>query len=193
MDPSVTVRALDLRQLAWCERHVFHSYSTLAFDRETSEMQEGLSLHLRQELLEDRRDPARYGLAGASRAFDVKVSAPLLGVHGRIDMLLLRDALAWPVEYKPRASCSLPGDLLQLCAYGLAIEELMGTQVTSGFWMGSSGNPQPVMFDRNLRRRTLGAIARVREIMLSESFPPAAKSLGSCERCQFVNACGDVR
>jgi len=93
----------------------------------------------------------RYGLPGADRAFDVELSAPLWGLKGRIDLLLSLGLEVWPVEHKPRASEPRKGDLLQLCAYGLALEEMTGSSVRSGFWVGSCSTPQQVDFSCGAR------------------------------------------
>lgn len=98
-----------------------------------------------------------------------------------------------PVERKSRsvsATGAYDGEILQLAAYCLLVEERYGTTVRRGQILYSNGSLE-VTFDEGLRARLLGSAA---ELKSAEGMADVARSHDSparCRGCGFRQTCQD--
>ena len=94
-----------------------------------------------------------------------------------------------PIEYKRGQPKKDDSDRVQLCAQALCLEEMCDTHVTEGaLFYGKRKRRTSVEFDQSLRRRTLRAIDRFREIVTKHETPPAIK-MPKCSSCSLVELC----
>lgn len=121
----------------------------------------------------------------------VAVSAPLLGLVGKLDLLeieLSTGALT-PVEYKRGRPKTDDCDAVQLCAQVLCLEEMTGKSISQGaFWYWQTRHRLPVAIDQALRNRTREVIADVAEIF-SNGITPMAKFGKRCNACSLIAQC----
>jgi CRISPR-associated exonuclease Cas4 len=128
----------------------------------------------------------------SSRGVKVVRGVPLwseaLGLRGRADAVELRDDGPYPIEYKVGAKIEIHAHL-QLCAQAFCLEEMLGALVLSGaIYSRAMRRRREVVFDRELRAATLGAIEGVREQLMRQELPPAPND-ARCPKCSLIMAC----
>ncbi len=121
----------------------------------------------------------------------VSVSAPQLGLTGKLDLLEkdLSTGQLTPVEYKRGRPKKGDFDAVQLCAQALCLEEMTGQQITQGaLWYWQTRHRQVILLDQPLRERTRDVIAKVAEIFHS-GVTPKAKYGKYCTACSLIDQC----
>lgn len=115
---------------------------------------------------------------------DCRLSSETLRISGVVDKIMRHGALV-PVDVKtsgPPAS-SWAEDRIQLCAYGMLVEESSGTEVGYGLMdFVRHAKRQPVLFTGSLREATLKARDDVEAILAGEI--PDVCPHGNPERCR---------
>lgn len=117
-----------------------------------------------------------------------------LGLIGKADVVeFLPDGTPYPVEYKhgsrhKRADIAACDDV-QLAAQALCLEEMFGRSVSEGaLYYATSRRRRIVAIDANLRKRTLTAIAGVRELLAAGLTPPPLAD-EHCRACSLRDLC----
>lgn len=108
---------------------------------------------------------------------------------GRADTVEIdTDGNLHPVEYKighPHGDTAH----VQVCAQALCLEEMTGTDVTTGaIWYAGPRRRVDVIFDDTLRRRTIGVIEAVHEMKQAGRLPTAVND-HRCTTCQLEPRC----
>lgn len=125
-----------------------------------------------------------------------------LGLSGRSDVVEFRsDALGaaipgwrgrwrpYPVEYKRGRPKHHRADEVQVCAQGLCLEEMLGTEVGQGaLFYGKTRRRKEVEFDVELRALVERAAARARELF-DRRETPRAKREPKCDSCSLLEIC----
>jgi len=94
-----------------------------------------------------------------------------------------------PVEYKRGKPKSNDCDRVQLCAQALCLEEMCATEVTEGaLYYGVRRRRTDVVFDNNLRERTIQTIESLRT-MMDDRVTPLAIRTKACEKCSLIDLC----
>lgn len=114
----------------------------------------------------------------------------LVGIADLVEFRMQADTLiAHPVEYKRGALKSDLSDIVQLCAQGLCLEEMLQASVLQGsLFYGEMRRRLPVTFDANLRQATFEVIVRIRQAMQAQK-TPSAKYSKKCENCSLIRLC----
>jgi CRISPR-associated exonuclease Cas4 len=99
----------------------------------TYQMTEGILEHQRTEALEQRRSLRAYGLSDGERQFNLALRSERLGLSGRLDLLIVREGEAIPVEFKNSTAGLALQHKYQLAAYALLVEELTERSVRRAF------------------------------------------------------------
>jgi len=95
----------------------------------------------------------------------------------------------FPVEYKKGEPKRHQADEVQLCAQALCIEKMFATVVRDGaLFYGKTRRRKAVIFDASLRKSTLLAAARFREIV-ERRITPAARWATKCKQCSLIGDC----
>ncbi len=117
-----------------------------------------------------------------------------LGLIGKADVVeFLPDGTPYPVEYKhgsrhKRADIAACDDV-QLAAQALCLEEMFGRSVSEGaLYYATSRRRRIVAIDADLRKRTLAAIASVRELLAAGLTPPPLAD-EHCRACSLRDLC----
>src|SRR5579885_3401204 len=96
----IPLRVNDLKQYEYCPRIVFYN-TVMPVDRKvTVKMERGEEEELRLDALEKRRNLRRYQLGSGQRHFHVWLDSPLLGLSGKLDLLIESPKGYFPVDFK---------------------------------------------------------------------------------------------
>jgi CRISPR-associated exonuclease Cas4 len=114
------LRVHDLKQWAYCPRIVFYNYVMPVDKKRTYKMQHGRSAEEALDRLEKRRKLTEFGLAKGRRQFHVRCNSYLLGLSGKLDLLVDSPAGLFPVDFKESERSVHANHVVQLCGYGVA-------------------------------------------------------------------------
>lgn len=193
MTEPLLITPTELRQWHYCPRVVFFERCTPVRRRETILMMHGREKHQTELVKERRRTLSRYDLAEGERRYDVRLTSLSLGLNGELDLLIVSEQEAYPVEFKHTHRPPDPGHKLQLCAYALLVETELGLTCPQGYWHSSrTQQTHTVPIDTRLRRRTLKAIAEVRAFIELARCPLPTPQTVKCLECELRNFCGDT-
>lgn len=192
-DQRYPMRVTDLKQWAYCPR-VFYYQHCLPRVRPTTFKMEAGAMAGRSEVgREERRSLRVYGIAQGEREYDVAVRSEKLGLRGEIDMVItVAGGEVIPVDYK---LSKIPGThfQMQLCAYGMMLEELRGGAVRRGFiYAIPLRAAETIQLDQRLRQNALKAIEAMQRIIAQETMPAPVKNMSKCVTCEFRRFCNDV-
>jgi CRISPR-associated exonuclease Cas4 len=145
---------------------------------------------LQGHLLHERVDEGESGLQGDVR---VERGLPLwskrLGLVGRADVVEFRGATPFPIEYKRGPRRQWGHDDLQLCAQALCLEEMTGQAVECGaIYYHGSRRRKEVVFDERLRQQVADAVCAIRQMLASDTLPPAVND-ARCRHCSLKDSC----
>jgi len=192
-DQRYPIRVTDLKQWVYCPR-VFYYQHCLPHVRPTTYKMEAGKIAGQSEVgREERRSLRVYGIAQGEREFDVPVCSENLGLRGEVDMVItVAGGEVIPVDYK---LSKIPGThfQMQLCAYGMMLEEVRGGLVQRGFLYSIPlRSAETIKFDQRMRQNAIKAIEAMQGIIAHETMPAPVKNLSKCVTCEFRRFCNDV-
>lgn len=189
----VIVPVTDLKQWAYCPRVVYYRLTMPGAGQATYKMKEGKAAQEMIETLEMRRTLNKYGLEGARRRFGLWLTAPKLGVSGKLDLLLETASGGTIVDFKLTSGSPAENHRLQLAGYVLLAEEALGLAVDQAFlYRIPDDRVFRIEISGELRRRAVEAIGAIREVAGSAWCPEATLVRSRCVECEYANYCGDV-
>ncbi|MEA3377617.1 MAG: CRISPR-associated protein Cas4 [Chloroflexota bacterium] len=187
----------DLKQYGYCPRVVYYTYCLPLIRPTTYKMEAGQAAHEKAGRRERRRTLSAYGLEEGRRRFDVWLTSPILGLTGKVDMVIQVDDGAAqeliPVEYKQTRR--RPGHHIrrQLAAYGMMLEETGDGQVHRAFvYSLQKRQAEEVTVTARLREEVRETVAGMREMVEREVMPSPPRSRRPCVNCEFRRFCNDV-
>lgn len=131
----------------------------------------------------------------ASKLFNVRLSSHSLGLTGMLDMALLTEDEAIPVDFKDgafsRGAVVALHHKYQLMAYGLLLEgSYSGKESKVGFIRSlEDGGVRSVVFSEGAKMFLKGKIRKMRKMILNEIFPEETPYKGRCRECEFQPVC----
>lgn len=193
-EPLVPARMLN--QWAYCPRLAYLEWVEGAW-ADSADTEAGKRVHTRV----DQPGPA---LPAPDQAGDeaappfttraVELASERLGIVAKLDLVEGEGGTVTPVDYKkgkrPHVDAgAYEPDRVQLCAQALVLEE-NGYQVEEGFlWFAGSRERVRVLFDADLRARTLEAAAGLRLAASAKRIPPPLENSPKCPRCSLIGIC----
>ncbi|EPR34123.1 CRISPR-associated protein Cas4 [Alkalidesulfovibrio alkalitolerans DSM 16529] len=127
----------------------------------------------------------RLGLFGVADSVEFhrdEAGARLPGVAGRWR--------PFPVEYKRGKLRREAGYLVQLCAQGMCLEEMLGVDVPAGaLFFGTNRRRLAVNLDQDLRAHVQAAAEDLHGLIRSESTPAAEYERAKCAACSMKSLC----
>jgi CRISPR-associated exonuclease Cas4 len=191
--PKLMLRVNDLKQYDYCPRVVYYQYVMPVERKATFKMEHGKSAEARLDALEQRRGVRRYGLPDGRRHFHVWLTSEVLGLSGKLDLLIESSTGWYPVDFKETTGPARPNHFVQLCGYALLVEEAYQCPVARGFiYLTPTNGIEPVEMTDELRFQTLIAADRIRDMIFSQRVPEATEVRARCTDCEYRNYCGDV-
>jgi CRISPR-associated protein Cas1 len=128
------------------------------------------------------------------RARSVELSAPRLGVTGKLDIVEGEGRLVTPVEVKRGRAPDVPEgawepERVQLCLYGLLLRENGYASEQGELYFAGSRKRVTIAFDDALVARTLELVAAAREASRSSVPPPPLVGSSRCQGCSLASLC----
>jgi CRISP-associated protein Cas1 len=127
-------------------------------------------------------------------ARSVMLSAPLLGMIAKLDLIEASGQVVTPVDYKRGRAPDVEHNAweperVQVCAQAMILEE-NGYQVERGLlYFVESKQKIPVIIDAVLRARTMELLSQLRASAASATAPPPLVDSPKCPRCSLVGIC----
>ncbi len=173
-----------LQHYAFCPRQCALIHNEQAWSENWLTTQ-GQQLHQRVDHgLPESRKGIRYERG-------VEVSAPTLGLTGKLDLVEIDIATGacFPVEYKRGKPKQDHIDLIQLCGQALCLEEMLNIQVTFGaIWYWQTRHRHQVEITSELRKEASQIIDAV-GTLLNSGITPKAKYEKKCQACSLYDLC----
>lgn len=122
-----------------------------------------------------------------------------LGVSGVADLVEMHKGVdgAWrpfPVEYKRGKPKAHRADEVQLCAQGMALEEMFGVELTEGaLFYGETRRRTAVLLDADLRHLTASTAKACRGMIADGTTPAAVFAKRKCGSCSLLELCQPKR
>jgi len=189
----------DLKQYFFCPRVVYYHTCLPDVRPTTFKMQVGREEGLAERRREERRSLRAYGLHTGECVFDLSLSSPRLGLHGRLDMAIrtadnaLGALEAIPVDYKLTPGRTVAHFILQVVAYGMLLEEAWQIPVHRGFlYLIPSRRAREIELTRALRDQVSAAVEAMTRIAVRELMPEPPRRKEKCRICEFRRFCNDV-
>ena len=189
----ISLRVSDLKQFFYCPRIIYYTYCLPVPRPVTHPMQVGAAEHEVLNVFERRRSLRRYGLDQGERRFHVSLQADLLGLAGVLDMLIIAQEQAFPVEFKYTDQRLNTNAKCQLIAYSMIVEECLSKPVECGFiYRIPKRSVTVIPVFPELRQRVSSALDDMRELIQQEQMPEPPRQRGKCVECEFRRYCRDV-
>lgn len=183
----------ELKQWAYCERIVYYHAFVPGGGVATFKMAEAGRAQEMIESLEMRRTLREYGLEGAQRRFGVWLADEVLGISGKIDLLLVGAERSAVVDFKLTSGEPGRNHRMQLGGYALLVRAALGIEVTTGFiYRIADGRVFEIGIGEELLESVRTAVSGIRECLAREVLPAATEVRGRCVECEYQNFCGDV-
>ena len=191
--PSL-VPARMLNEYAYCPRLCYLEWVQGDF-RDSADTLHGSHEHRRVDA-ESGAVPAPGEMEEDARlhATSVTLSAPVLGMIARIDLLEGEGGAVTPVDYKRGKKPNVPEgawepERVQVCAQGLILRE-NGYRTDGGvIYFTGSKSAVPVPFDEPLMSRTVELLEDMKATARAGAIPPPLEDSRKCPRCSLVGIC----
>jgi CRISPR-associated exonuclease Cas4 len=185
----------DLKQYTYCPRVVFYTYCLPLIRPTTYKMESGIAAHDKAAEKARRRTLSAYGLEEGKRHFDVWLTSHILGLRGRVDLVIevAHGHELIPVEYKQTRRAVGQHVRLQLAAYGLMLEEMWDGHVERGFvYSLLNRKAEEVRLNQRLRHGAQTTVIEMRQMVAQEAMPDPPRARRQCVNCEFRRFCNDV-
>jgi CRISPR-associated exonuclease Cas4 len=197
VEERLFVTVTDLKQYIYCPRIVYYTYCLPLIRPTTYKMEAGIKAHEKASKRERRRTLTAYGLDEGKRRFDVWLRSPILGLTGKVDMVIEvtegKEQELIPVEYKQTRRKIGKHIRLQLAAYGMMLEERWNLGVKRGFvYSLLRRKAESVSLTKQLCTEAKTLLAEMREMIRREAMPDPPRSPRQCVNCEFRRFCNDV-
>ncbi|MFO7170874.1 MAG: CRISPR-associated protein Cas4 [Chloroflexota bacterium] len=179
IEPEVLISALE--HYSYCPRQCALIHVEQTFDENLYTIK-GRLLH---ERVDSGDDSPNRGTA-TNRA--IPLWSERYGLRGKADAVEWHAGVPLPVEYKLGRRRAEHVDI-QLCAQALCLEEMLGVEVPYGVvYEGATRRRHQVVFDEQLRARTIEVISATRKLLTDQLLPPAPND-ARCPNCSLIYSC----
>lgn len=151
-------------------------------------------MHQRIEQLLKRRDLTKLT---SGRSYRLKTEVPLYSpdapFHGICDAVLeLEDGTYIPLEIKSGNASPHTGEIIQLCAYAVLLEQLHGGRIDIGFILyETQSKHKEILFTDAVRRKLDFCVEAIQRDAAKALVPQTSASDAQCTQCEFMNFCAD--
>ena len=185
-----------LEHLSFCRRQwaLIHIEQQWAENERTAE---GAVFH---EKAHNHEEKERRGDLIITRG--MKVFSASLGISGECDVVEFQRSekgislqgekefwLPFPIEYKRGAPGKEKGDMLQLCAQGMCLEEMLCCEVTEGaLFYGETRRRERVLFSEDMRQNVRDCLKEMHEYA-RRGYTPRVRTGKFCNACSLKEIC----
>lgn len=190
---EVELTVTDLKQWAYCPRiPYYHHVMPVDFAR-TYKMERGRDVEAAVQAMEKRRGFRRYGLERGERRFAVWLHSATLQLAGKLDLLIVTENAAYPVDFKDTEGGVRYNHRIQLAAYAMIVEEGLVLPVPMTFvYLVPSRQLVTVPIGDKEREQVIRAVAEMRRVIDEEDMPGPTPVRARCTACEFRNYCADI-
>lgn len=187
------LQVTDLKQWLYCARVVYFAYNWPAVRPEVYHMEEGRLRHEEERRRLARRRMRRLpGLPDGEYRFDVWHVSDTLHLSGRVDLVIVREEEAIPVDFKDTFRPQAPHFRWQVAAYALLVEEALQLPVRRGYvYSLPKRRGHEVRLTERTRREVKAILQAIAEALQGEAFPAGPTSTAPCVACEFRRFCND--
>ena len=191
---SSSIPASLLRQYCFCPRIPFFTYVRQLHPPRAPWVEAGVAMHQRIEQLLKRRDLTKLT---SGRSYRLKTEVPLYSpdvpFHGICDAVLeLEDGTYIPLEIKSGNASPHTGEIIQLCAYAVLLEQLHGGRIDIGFILyETKSKHKEILFTDAVRRKLDFCVEAIQRDAAKALVPQTSASDAQCTQCEFMNFCAD--
>ena len=191
MDSQGYLAVIDLLNDLYCGRITWFAYVLGIKQRSTDKTIHGRERHAKWVEREQNRWKTGGSIQARRKTVSVDLQSETLQLRGRTDALIEDDGAAVPYEVKSTGEPDhpWPGQVLQMAAYALLLEERDGQPVDHGYFHYLVGDTvvkhQVSAQDKDLVRELL---ARIDDTVTSEKMPPRAPP-ARCRDCMYRKIC----
>lgn len=191
--PQLELTASDLKQWAYCPRIPYYHYVMPVAFAPTYKMERGRDVEAAVRAMEERRGFHRYGLDRGERRFGVWLRSPALGLSGKLDLLIVTEEAAYPVDFKDTEGGLRYNHRIQLAAYALLVEENLARPAPLAFvYLVPSRKLVAVAVGAKEREQVMRAASALRGVIAREEMPAPTPARARCVACEFRNYCADI-
>jgi len=161
---------------------------------ESGDTAEGRHAHRRVDKPGGDLPPAGEATDEKLHARSITLSSNRLGLIAKMDLVEAEGDTVTPVDYKRGKRPHVPKgayepERVQLCLQGMILEE-HGYRCDEGvLYFAGSRERVRVVFDDELRERTMAAVNGLRFIAAGGQMPPPLEDSPKCPRCSLVGIC----
>lgn len=192
------IEVTDLKQYRYCPRVVYYRYHLPRLRPVTYKMEEGILGHQTEAYRESRRKLQLFDLPEGEKILDLRVSDPVLGLHGRLDLLIAIPDKAnacelIPVEYKWSKRPPGPHFKLQIAAYAWLLQKNFNPSVKRGLiYQPLLRRTTEITLSSRLINQVPQTVEKVKIIRQSEKMPEPPRQAAPCLSCEFRRLCNDT-
>jgi CRISPR-associated exonuclease Cas4 len=190
---QVDLTVTDLKQWAYCPRiPYYHHVMPVEFAR-TYKMERGRDVEAAVQAMEKRRGLRRYGLERGERRFGVWLHSASLQLAGKLDLLIVTQDAAYPVDFKDTEGGVRYNHRIQLAAYAMIVEEVLERPVPMTFvYLVPSRQLVRVAIGDRERAEVMRAVGVMWRVIKDENMPEPTTVRARCTACEFRNYCADI-
>jgi CRISPR-associated protein Cas4 len=176
------IQLSSLNAYIFCPRRCYYEYTLGEFE-DNEHTVEG---DIRHESIDKGGETLKDGIF---RQRKVYLASEKLKLSGILDIVEEKNGKIYPVECKKGKLGNWENDKVQLCAQGILLEEVLKRHIPMGFlYYYGSNRRKEVLFDDELRGKTLKIIEEARETLSKEEIPPPIFN-ARCYGCSMHNIC----
>jgi CRISPR-associated exonuclease Cas4 len=189
----IELTVTDLKQWAYCPRIPYYHHVMPVEFAPTYKMERGRDVEAAVQAMEKRRGFQRYGLERGKRRFGLWLHSPTFGLAGKLDLLIVTDDAAFPVDFKDTEGGVRYNHRIQLAAYAMIVEETLALRVPMGFiYLVPSRQLISVPIGEKEKEHVIQAVAQMRRVIGEEEMPAPTPVRARCMACEFRNYCADI-
>jgi len=189
MDAEGYLSVTDLLEHSYCPRITWFSFVLGLRPRGTIKTEHGRRVH--EEWARQPRPGQEGGLPAGLRVGSWEVVSRRRRLRGRMDAVVAEGERLLPYEVKSTSTPArpYPGQLLQLAAYALLLEERTGRRVDRGYlhYLGDGGVVE-VEITEAAKRQVGEVMEELRQVVETEAMPPRAPA-SRCRDCGYRKIC----
>ena len=179
-----------LFQWAYCPRKVYYAKLTNLKVSLPDWVRQGREFHAQETQFWKRRNYSRFGLEDGESYYNLSIESDKLEMHGILDMAIQTDQAVFPVEFKISAY-KRKGDILQLVAYAMLLEEHFDKPCKHGFFIGDEKVLHCIEITPQRRKEVQMTLSLIRSMLLKGRKPESSASIAQCNSCEYLNFCND--
>ena len=180
-----------LRQYCFCPRIPFFAECRGIKPSPKPWLNQGIGFQERQQMLNKRRNLARYGLDNGVISNQVELKSDKLGLHGICDAIINNQGSYYPIEFKLSENKPKTAHFIQLVAYAILIEDQQSCICDTGFILyGEKGKVERVKINE-WRSKVIQCLTKVREDFSLPILPTTSATDAQCGQCEYLNYCAD--